>query len=141
MGEFPSGQRGQTVNLLRFASMVRIRPPPPQKDQSFRIGLFVRLGIWRADSKGRSKQTVRWTVCPAVAFPQKSESVLPHQAKKPLLCNGFLAFMRLFPPDSSPANYHIFTRFVVKMLSELLSAFLGNALYTCAMIKYFYSFQ
>ena len=43
MGEFPSGQRGQTVNLLRFASMVRIRPPPPQKDQSFRIGLFVRL--------------------------------------------------------------------------------------------------
>ena len=29
MGEFPSGQRGQTVNLLRFASMVRIRPPPP----------------------------------------------------------------------------------------------------------------
>ena len=29
MGEFPSGQRGQTVNLLRIASMVRIRPPPP----------------------------------------------------------------------------------------------------------------
>ena len=28
MGVFPSGQRGQTVNLLRFASMVRIRPPP-----------------------------------------------------------------------------------------------------------------
>ena len=34
----------QTVNLLRFASMVRIRPPPPQKDQFERIGLFVRLG-------------------------------------------------------------------------------------------------
>ena len=33
MGEFPSGQRGQTVNLLRFASMVRIRPPPPEKVQ------------------------------------------------------------------------------------------------------------
>ena len=31
MGEFPSGQRGQTVNLLRFASMVRIRPPPPME--------------------------------------------------------------------------------------------------------------
>ena len=24
----------------------------PQKDQSVRIGLFVRLGIWRADSNG-----------------------------------------------------------------------------------------
>ena len=39
MGEFPSGQRGQTVNLLRFASMVRIRPPPP-KVQFERTGLF-----------------------------------------------------------------------------------------------------
>ena len=29
--EFPRGQRGQTVNLLRFVSMVRIRPPPPFK--------------------------------------------------------------------------------------------------------------
>ena len=35
MGEFPSGQRGQTVNLLRFASMVRIRPPPPNKHRNF----------------------------------------------------------------------------------------------------------
>ena len=29
MGEFPSGQRGQTVNLLLSASMVRIHPLPP----------------------------------------------------------------------------------------------------------------
>ena len=29
MGEFPSGQRGQTVNLLALPSMVRIHPPPP----------------------------------------------------------------------------------------------------------------
>ena len=29
MGEFPSGQRGQTVNLLRLASVVRIHPLPP----------------------------------------------------------------------------------------------------------------
>ena len=30
MGEFPSGQRGQTVNLLLSASMVRIHPLPPR---------------------------------------------------------------------------------------------------------------
>ena len=30
MGVFPSGQRGQTVNLLRFASVVRIHPLPPK---------------------------------------------------------------------------------------------------------------
>ena len=29
MEEFPSGQRGQTVNLLRYVSVVRIHPPPP----------------------------------------------------------------------------------------------------------------
>ena len=31
MGEFPSGQRGQTVNLLSLTSMVRIHLPPPSK--------------------------------------------------------------------------------------------------------------
>ena len=44
MGEFPSGQRGQTVNLLRFASMVRIRPPPPQKFQHQMVLEFLYLG-------------------------------------------------------------------------------------------------
>ena len=29
MEEFPSGQRGQTVNLLLYASVVRIHPLPP----------------------------------------------------------------------------------------------------------------
>ncbi len=29
MGEFPSGQRGQTVNLLATPSVVRIHLPPP----------------------------------------------------------------------------------------------------------------
>ena len=31
MGEFPSGQRGQTVNLLSMTSLVRIQLPPPEK--------------------------------------------------------------------------------------------------------------
>ena len=31
MGEFPSGQRGQTVNLLSTTSVVRIHPLPPSK--------------------------------------------------------------------------------------------------------------
>ena len=32
MGEFPSGQRGQTVNLLALPSVVRIHLPPPIPD-------------------------------------------------------------------------------------------------------------
>ena len=31
LGEFPSGQRGQTVNLLSLTSLVRIQLPPPNK--------------------------------------------------------------------------------------------------------------
>ena len=31
MEEFPSGQRGQTVNLLSVTSVVRIHPPPPRR--------------------------------------------------------------------------------------------------------------
>ena len=41
MGEFPSGQRGQTVNLLLIASVVRIHLPPPKiADLRQKIGDF-----------------------------------------------------------------------------------------------------
>ena len=33
MGVFPSGQWGQTVNLLLSASVVRIHPRPPNKNE------------------------------------------------------------------------------------------------------------
>ncbi len=54
MGEFPSGQRGQTVNLLRIASMVRIRPPPPEKDQHLSVLVFFCFG--RRIRKGRPRK-------------------------------------------------------------------------------------
>ena len=37
LGDFPSGQRGQTVNLLSLTSVVRIHHPPPEKRPS-RLG-------------------------------------------------------------------------------------------------------
>ena len=37
---FPSGQRGQTVNLLHLASMVRIHLPPPEKTLVLWTGVF-----------------------------------------------------------------------------------------------------
>ena len=39
LGEFPSGQRGQTVNLLSTTSVVRIHLPPPEKS-TLRRGFF-----------------------------------------------------------------------------------------------------
>ena len=42
MGEFPSGQRGQTVNLLSVTSVVRIHLPPPGTSQCLhRLGFFL----------------------------------------------------------------------------------------------------
>ena len=41
MGVFPSGQRGQTVNLLRFASVVRIHPLPPKRTDTNVSVLFL----------------------------------------------------------------------------------------------------
>ncbi len=48
MGEFPSGQRGQTVNLLLNASVVRIHLPPPKKRLATASRFFIqadRLGM------------------------------------------------------------------------------------------------
>ena len=42
MGEFPSGQRGQTVNLLAMPSVVRIHlPPPKSRNRICGSGIFV----------------------------------------------------------------------------------------------------
>ena len=37
MGDFPSGQRGQTVNLLSVTSVVRIHHLPPEKSTSLEV--------------------------------------------------------------------------------------------------------
>ena len=55
MGEFPSGQRGQTVNLLRIASVVRIHLPPPAKSTILLGGAFLLVWVFvKVDSKGGS---------------------------------------------------------------------------------------
>ncbi len=46
MGEFPSGQRGQTVNLLATLSVVRIHSLPPEKS----INLDTRLMLFSTKS-------------------------------------------------------------------------------------------
>ena len=43
MGEFQSGQMGQTVNLLLVASVVRIHPLPPQTPRHFVPRLNLKL--------------------------------------------------------------------------------------------------
>ena len=64
MGVFPSGQWGQTVNLLLSASVVRIHPRPPNKKNPnlFPIGegfgFFVFFGFENEGSRGRRKTPI-----------------------------------------------------------------------------------
>ena len=60
MGAFPSGQWGQTVNLLLNASVVRIHQLPPKRTRNFGCGFFcagagrIRTGRPSADGKKQS---------------------------------------------------------------------------------------
>ena len=63
MGEFPSGQRGQTVNLLAMPSMVRIHLPPPKMP----ITLFGVIGIFLCAEDG------------VEVYPRQGKSIFPHQ--------------------------------------------------------------
>ena len=53
--EFPSGQRGQTVNLLRFASVVRIHPPPPTRSKGCFTSGFLRFRALSPQNKNTRK--------------------------------------------------------------------------------------
>ena len=53
MGEFQSGQMGQTVNLLSLTSVVRIHLPPPKYRLPVRVvGIF----LFCVDSKGSGRE-------------------------------------------------------------------------------------
>ena len=52
MGEFPSGQRGQTVNLLLLASVVRIHLLPPEKRPCHFDKVFFQLCLPAASDVG-----------------------------------------------------------------------------------------
>ena len=67
MGEFPSGQRGQTVNLLSMTSVVRIHLPPP-KIPNIRLDGRNFLILGEGGFERRLLATVQWTVATAVAF-------------------------------------------------------------------------
>ena len=46
MGDFPSGQRGQTVNLLSLTSVVRIHHPPPKIPSHLRWYFLSKPQAW-----------------------------------------------------------------------------------------------
>ena len=76
MGEFPSGQRGQTVNLLAMPSVVRIHLPPPAIRQA-KACLFA----FFVDSKGGSWQQSGGLLQPPWLFRRKANPPSPTSKK------------------------------------------------------------
>ena len=96
MGVFPSGQWGQTVNLLLSASVVRIHPRPPRTPVSngYRSFCFICLekGDARVDSNScgavaeDSAKTAQWAVFSSVA-----RVIHPRPPRTPV-SNGYRSF-------------------------------------------------
>ena len=75
LGDFPSGQRGQTVNLLSLTSVVRIHHPPPQKKDTKRCPFFV-LGM-------RTDHSFRLRKCGSLFLPEPKSARKCRRSKKP----------------------------------------------------------
>ena len=60
-GAFPSGQRGQTVNLLLLASVVRIHPLPPAASRRGHTRAFRKARVLFCDPRPRLLR--RLTLC------------------------------------------------------------------------------
>ena len=97
MDGFPSGQRGQTVNLLQIASMVRIHlRPVTENPASFDAGFFAQM-----------KQLKSW---PSRGTGNRFQSR-----------NGFFGHFRWFPLWGQSCNFSLFWKiYSVKILYSLL---------------------
>ena len=98
MGEFPSGQRGQTVNLLSVTSVVRIHLLPPEKDdcESNRLfQLYSSYGeLYRSVDGGMSlKFPQRWVQMTEIIIKIEIGSVLGQMFR---LVSDYLLFFYLF---------------------------------------------
>ena len=67
MEGFPSGQRGQTVNLLHLASMVRIHLPPPRWNELRSFLFFAEKTVTRSAVPFFPRKTEGFAGAPAHA--------------------------------------------------------------------------
>ena len=83
LGDFPSGQRGQTVNLLSLTSVVRIHHPPPSKKHCIRSAFLLGKEMVVRPPMQEPRQTSRLHSvggsCRRAERGCGHESTIPHQ--------------------------------------------------------------
>ena len=103
MGEFPSGQRGQTVNLLSLTSMVRIHLLPPNKKHPEGCFLFGGTDFrWKSAACGREFRFAQMWQEPAVP-PQTPRGLRP-QTASPTAAAGIPLRSNVVGTYGSPTN-------------------------------------
>ena len=113
MGEFPSGQRGQTVNLLSLTSLVRIQLPPPYKETD-PCGRFFYMVWVRWDGTGAAKPSLCRIPPTKSNFKngKSSRGILRNASHCVLLCTKRFAHRKLtthsntqLPPQKKDCNF------------------------------------
>ena len=107
MGDFPSGQRGQTVNLLSLTSVVRIHHPPPSKDHCIRSGFLFGGEIDGEAADARNKRVSLFHFAGG-SCPERSEDVVTNPPS-PTNKKGTFVYQKFLFCLSKPQAWHIIT--------------------------------
>ena len=91
MGAFPSGQWGQTVNLLLNASVVRIHQLPPKRTRNLGCGFFFVLELVGFEQVGRP-QTAKKQSCGLFFRPRLANPPAPTKKLWQRYCRSFFFF-------------------------------------------------
>ena len=103
MGAFPSGQWGQTVNLLLNASVVRIHQLPPKGTRNLGCGFFlcwswwIRTGRPSADGKKQS--------CGLFFRPRLANPPAPTKKPRQRYCRGFFSLLYRTKPAKAMTDF------------------------------------
>ena len=92
MGAFPSGQWGQTVNLLLNASVVRIHQLPPKRTRNLGCGFFFVLELVGFEQVGRP-QTAKNSPADCFFRPRLANPPAPTKKLWQEYCRSFFSLV------------------------------------------------
>ena len=122
LGDFPSGQRGQTVNLLSLTSVVRIHHPPPKQPTGICLWAVLIRNAPDSDHLRRKPYCFAqngFGSKRSFGAKQGPETTIPHQnSPQAFACGLFCREMRpirttfgAWSPSSVSNHFHIYVVF------------------------------
>ena len=104
MGAFPSGQWGQTVNLLLNASVVRIHQLPPKRTRNLGCGFFFCAGAGRIRT-GRPSADGKKQSCGLFFRPRLANPPAPTKKLWQGCCRSFFSLLYRTKPAKAVTDF------------------------------------